>query len=152
MPVAGHRAVRRRVGLAKGRMQRQIGGDPDVGLASRKDVKIVRIVGDDESAAEPNSGGHDECINRHLTAPAGPCQEVPGDPRDARPCNHHPCETATQDEIDGFVSGPSIELQQHHRRNSDGSALLSAERRAARTRSCRGRSCAGRAERCAPNR
>ena len=91
-----------------------------IGLAGREELEIVRIVREDQTTARANGSGHDQCIDRHLATPAGPCQEMAGDSRDARAGGHDACEATTEDEVDRFISScASIELQQDCRRHAD---------------------------------
>ena len=48
-------------------------------------MEIGRVVGEDQSAAQADRGGYDECIDSQLAAGADGRQEMAGDPGDPDP-------------------------------------------------------------------
>ena len=88
------------------------GGGPDVGLIGGEEIKIRRIVGEDD-AAESDGGGDDEGVHGCLTATTGVTQEVSSEARDTHPRGDYPSITTPEFVIDWLVDPrAAVELDQ----------------------------------------
>ena len=85
-------------------------------MIDSEELKVSRIMGENESAAKPNRGRHNQGVDRQVAVPTCRCQEVPGDPGDPHPRCHHPGEPAAEHVVDRLIrSCPPVELDEDDR-------------------------------------
>lgn len=129
---AVRRAVPRRL-VARDGGAGSDGHDADVGVVGGESSKIVRVVGEDQPAAEAGGGGHDEGVDGQFAAGADCGQGVSGEAGGPGPGGHDPGETASQLPVDHLVrAAAAVELEQDGGRHADrfAPALRRTHRRA----------------------
>ncbi|MDQ6728112.1 MAG: hypothetical protein M3066_18415 [Actinomycetota bacterium] len=88
-------------------------------MVGSEELKVSRIVGENESAAEPNRCGYHQGVDSQLAVSTCCRQEVAGDPGYPHSRCHHPSESATEHVVDRLVrSRAPVELDEDGRRDA----------------------------------